>query len=98
MERKRNPGPGTWLGCPHSAKPIIGRRVAPTRWLHAGYIGWLNSRACRRREGGDPVIIGRDAALTVRPRRTSGIGGYLIPALGHYVPSAGMTVPVHSRD
>jgi len=33
MERKRNPGPPS----PHSAEPVIGRRFAPTRWLHAGY-------------------------------------------------------------
>jgi hypothetical protein len=22
---------------PHSAEPVIGRRFAPTRWIHAGY-------------------------------------------------------------
>jgi hypothetical protein len=22
---------------PHFAEPVIGRRFAPTRWLHAGY-------------------------------------------------------------
>jgi DNA-binding HxlR family transcriptional regulator len=33
MERQRNPGPPL----PHSAEFIIGRRFAPTRWLHAGY-------------------------------------------------------------
>jgi hypothetical protein len=34
----RNPGPKTRLDSPHCAEPVIGRRFAPTRWLHAGYI------------------------------------------------------------
>jgi hypothetical protein len=32
-DRLRNPGPPL----PHYAEFIIGRRCAPTRWLHAGY-------------------------------------------------------------
>jgi hypothetical protein len=35
MERLRNPG----SLLPHSVEFIIGRRFAPTRWLHAGYVG-----------------------------------------------------------
>jgi hypothetical protein len=33
MERKRNAG----TGIPDCAEFIIGRRFAPTRWLHPGY-------------------------------------------------------------
>jgi ureidoacrylate peracid hydrolase len=33
LERLRNPG----QPLPHSAESIIGRRFAPTRWLHGGY-------------------------------------------------------------
>jgi hypothetical protein len=33
-EAKRNPG----QPLPHCTEFVIGRRLAPTRWLHAGYV------------------------------------------------------------
>jgi hypothetical protein len=52
------------------------------------------ARECRRREGGAPVTTDRAIRLSdpALARHTSGFGGYLIPALGRYAPSAGMTV------
>jgi hypothetical protein len=34
---KRNPGPAPRDRFPDFAEPVIGRRFAPTRWLHPGY-------------------------------------------------------------
>jgi hypothetical protein len=36
MERQRNAGQAAPL-IPDFAEPVIGRRFAPTRWLHPGY-------------------------------------------------------------
>ena len=37
VDGRDKPGHDGGGSIPHSAEPVIGRRFAPTRWLHAGY-------------------------------------------------------------